>query len=116
MTRLLALAGLEDRFLVHKRRVLGLVAERRVTASDILEVLGLRPSKEFSEAVARGVRRVLEEQRVRRGELEARAERGRGAGGQFVHFILATRLKLADEVAALVEQVQVGKRTLANWT
>ena len=114
MTRLLALAGLEDRFLVHKSRVLGLVTARRVTA--ILEVLGLDSSKEFSEAVARGVRRVLEEQRVRRGELEARAERGRGAGGQFVHFILATRLKLADEVAALVEQVQVGKRTLANWT
>jgi len=105
MTRLLALAGLEDRFLVHKRRVLGLVAERRVTAGDILEVLGLDPSKEFSEAVARGVRRGLEERRARLGKLEARASwRGH----------VLTRLKLADEVAALVEQVQVEGRKVAE--
>jgi len=127
MTRLLALAGLEDRFLVHKRRVLGVVAERRLTAGDILEVVGLRPSKEFSEAMARVVWRGLEEQKARRVELEDRVEvvmprdlaelSGRWPLALLVHLLHPGNtwgLELADEVVALVEQVQVEGRKIAE--
>ena len=66
MTRLLALSGLEDRFLTHQRRAHKAVAVRRVTAEDVREVMDLDASDAFTEAVGAAMRRDLEKAKVNR--------------------------------------------------
>jgi len=74
MTRLLALSGLEDRFLTHQRRALRVVAVRRVTAEDTREVMDLDTSDAFAEAVGAAMRRDLEKAKDNRISCERTVE------------------------------------------
>ena len=66
LTRLLALSELEDRYLVHQRRVLEAVAERPWTPEDAVEVLHLAASEEFAAAVGEAMEGALRERREER--------------------------------------------------
>ena len=69
MTRLLALSGLEDRFLTHQRRAHKAVAVRRVTAEDVREVMDLDASDAFAEVVGAAMRKELKKAKMNRIEL-----------------------------------------------
>ena len=66
MTRLLALSGLEDRFLTHQRRAHMAVAARKITPEDVKEVMDLVTTDHFSKAAETAMKRGLKKQRMKR--------------------------------------------------